>query len=81
MKGSFETGWEGLWLVVEDHDGYHQACVFDPIKCEVLYTATRMRCENAKLAAVEFAINNRFGLQHDLKPQDILDTLVWERMV
>jgi hypothetical protein len=76
----WEVGWEGLWLVVEQLDGYYEASVYDPREFEVLHTATRMYLDAAKLAALEYAIVRQFGLQSDLKPQTIVDKLDWQKM-
>jgi hypothetical protein len=61
-RDRIETGWEGLRLVVELLDGYYQAFVYDPRKFEVLHTLPG-RISMPKLAAVEYAICHRFGLQ------------------
>jgi hypothetical protein len=76
----FEAGWEGLWLVVECLDAYYEAYVYDPGRCEVLHSASRMRLDAAKLAVVEYVITKRFGPQPDLKPQVIADMLDWKKM-
>jgi hypothetical protein len=51
-----QTEWEGLRLVVEQHPEHWQLFIYDVEHCEVLYTAKRISCEAAKIAAVEFAV-------------------------
>ena len=74
----YETEWEGLTLVVEEHPDHFQVFVYDPGECEVLYTGARMNFDAAKTAAVDFATTTRFGRSHDLNPEVIAAMLVWE---
>jgi hypothetical protein len=76
-----EAEWEGLRLVVDElpDEGSCQLFVYDVGNCEVLWTARRMNCETAKLAAVEFAASCLFAGQQDLKPTLLSEMLVWER--
>jgi hypothetical protein len=52
--------------------------VYDVEKCDVLYTAERMNCESAKVAAVEYAVAHLYSTDHDLKPEVLTQMLVWE---
>ena len=70
--------WEGLRLVITKRTEYWQAFVYDPVECEVLYTAERMDIDAAKFAAVEFAVTDRFGPSHDLQLEIVAAMLVWE---
>ena len=74
----YETDWEGLRLVIQEHQEHFQAFVYDPESCEVVYTAKHPNLEVAKCAAVEFAAALRFGPQHGLKPRIVTAMLVWD---
>jgi hypothetical protein len=73
----YETGFEGLRLVVDVHASHCDVFVYDPDQCEVLYTGQRMNLEMAKLAAIEFGALIRFGPQHDLKASVLAEMLAW----
>jgi hypothetical protein len=73
-----QTEWEGLRLVVDQRPEYWQVFVYDVEHCEVLYTAQRISCEAAKIAAVEFAVAELYSTDHDLKPQVVSQMLDWE---
>jgi hypothetical protein len=64
--------------VIEERPKYCQVFIYDPGKCEVLYTAERMSLDAAKFAAVDFAMTARFGPSHDLKPEIVAAMLVWQ---
>jgi hypothetical protein len=72
-----ETDFEQLRLVVEKRPAHWQLFVYDVENCEVLYTAERMNCESAKVAAVEFAVAHLYSTD-DLNPQVLSQMLVWE---
>jgi hypothetical protein len=74
----YESEWEGLRLTIECRSGHWTAFVYDPVECEVMYTADRMNIDAAKFAAVDFAATAQFGPSHDLKPEIIAAMLVWE---
>ena len=76
--GRHETEWDGLRIVIEEHPNYFQVFIYDPAKCEVLYTAECMSLDAAKFAAVDFVATTRFGLSHGLKPEIVAAMLVWE---
>ena len=75
-----ETVWEGLRLVVEERPegGLWQLFVYDVENCEVLHMANRTSCEDAKNAAVEFAVAHLYTPDHDLKPEVLSQMLLWE---
>jgi hypothetical protein len=78
--GRIESAWEGLRLIVErrrDQAGW-QLFVYDVENCDVLYTAKRFTCEDAKIAAVEFAAAHLYSTDHDLMPDVLSQMLVWE---
>jgi len=75
---SQETYWEGLKLVVQPRPDHWQLFVYDLDNCEVLYTAERINCEAAKIAAVEFAVAHLYSTDHDLKPELLSQMFVWE---
>lgn len=50
----YETEWDGLRIVIEKRPKHFQVFIYDPGKCEVLYTAERMSLDAAKFAAVDF---------------------------
>jgi hypothetical protein len=73
-----QAEFERLRLVVEKRPDHWQLFVYDVENCEVLYTAERMNCESAKVAAVEFAVAHLYSTDHDLNPQVLSQMLVWE---
>ena len=74
----YETAWDGLRIVIEERPKHFQVFIYDPGKCEVLYTAERMNLDAAKFAAVDFVTAARFGPGHVLKPEIVAAMLVWE---
>jgi hypothetical protein len=74
----YETEWDGLRIVIEEHPNHFQVFVYDPGKCEVLYIAEQMSLDAAKFAAVDFVASARFGPKHGLKPEIVAAMLVWE---
>jgi hypothetical protein len=74
----YETEWDGLRIVIEEHPHHCQIFIYDPGKCEVLYTAERMSLDAAKFAAIDFVASARFGPNHGLKPEIVAAMLVWE---
>jgi len=64
--------------VIEERPNQFQVFMYDTGKCEVLYTAERMRVDAAKFAAVDFVATARFGPRHGLKPEIVAAMLVWE---
>lgn len=73
-----ETEGENFRLVVEERSDHFQVFVYDPIECEVVYTAARVNLQAAKAAAVEYAATSRFGPRHELKPEVIAAMLIWD---
>jgi hypothetical protein len=73
-----ETEWEGLRLLIEERPNHFQMFIYDPDKCEVLYTAERMSLDAAKFAAVDFVATTQFGPSHGLKLEIVVAMLVWE---
>jgi hypothetical protein len=73
----YETEWDGLRIAIEERPEHFQVFVYDPAKCEVLYTAERMNLDAAKFAAVDFIATARFGPSHGLKPAIVSAMLVW----
>jgi hypothetical protein len=80
MAHRTENAWERLRLVVEERPdrGDWQLFVYDVENCEVLHTAKRISCGEAKIAAVEFAVTHLYSTDHDLKPEVLSQMLVWE---
>jgi hypothetical protein len=74
----YETEWEGLRLVIEERREYFQVFIYDPGKCEVLYTAECMSLVAAKFAAVDFVATASFGPSHGLKLEIVAAMLAWE---
>ena len=75
----YETEFEGLRLVVEARSENHwQAFVYDPVGCEVLYTAVRPTVEGAKFAVVDYAAVHAFGGAHDLDVSHVAELLSWD---
>ena len=74
----YQTEWDGLRLIIEARSDHWIVFVYDPIRCEVLYTAERMNPEAANSCAVEYAATNRFGPRHDLKPEVVAAMLFWD---
>ena len=74
----YEAEWDGLRIVIEERPKLFQVFIYDPDKCEVLYTAERMSLDAAKSAAVDFVATARFGPSHGLKPEIVVAMLVWE---
>lgn len=74
----YETEWEGLRLVVEDREDHFQVFVYDPERCEVIYTAPEASVEAAQIAAVDAAASRIFGENHDLNLGTISAMLVWD---
>ena len=74
----YEAEWEGLRIVIEERPEHFQVFIYDPDKCEVLYTAERMSLDAAKFAAIDFVATARFGPSHDLKPEIVALMLVWD---
>jgi hypothetical protein len=74
----YQTEWEGLRLVIEEYPEHFHTFVYDPVECEVLYTAERMDLDGAKIAAVDFAAATSLGPRHDLKADVIAAMLIWE---
>ena len=66
--------------MIEERPEHLQLFIYDPDKCEVLYTAERMSLDAAKCAAVGFVATARFGPSHDLKPEIVVAMLVWEEL-
>ena len=75
-----ETTWDNLRLIVEQHpeEGSYVLFVYDINNCEVLYTAQRISSDDAKIAAVEFAIAHLYTTDHDLKAEVLAKMFVWE---
>ena len=73
-----ETEWYGLRIVIEERAEHFQVFIYDPGKCEVLYTAEQKSLDAAKFAAVDFVATARFGPKHGLKPEIVAAMLVWE---
>ena len=73
-----EAAWEGLRLVVERCPSHYQAFIYDPAKVEVLYTCSRVRFDLAQFAAVEYAASVRFGFDHFLKLETVMQSIAWE---
>ena len=76
--GRHETEWDGLRIVIEEHPNHFQIFIYDPGKCEVLYTAEHISLDAAKFAAVDFVATTHFGPSHGLKPEIVVAMLVWE---
>jgi hypothetical protein len=74
----YETEWDGLRIVIEERPKHFQVFIYDPGKCEVLYTAEQLSLDAAKFAAVDFVATSRFGPKHGLKPEIVAAMLVWE---
>lgn len=74
----YETVWDGLRIVIEERANHSQVFIYDPGKCEVLYTAERMSLDAAKFAAVDFVATAHYGPRHGLKPETVAAMLVWE---
>ena len=72
----YESEWDGLRIVIEEHPSRFQIFIYDPSKCEVLYTAERMSLDAAKFAAVDFVATTRFGPGHGLEPEIVVAMLV-----
>ena len=64
--------------MIEERPKHFQVFIYDPGKCEVLYTAERTSLGAAKFAAVDFVATARFGPSHDLKPEIVAAMLAWE---
>ena len=74
----YETEWDGLRIVIEERPKHFQVFIYDPGKCEVLYTAERMSLDAANFAAVDFLATTRFGASPGLMPEIVAAMLVWE---
>ena len=74
----YETEWDGLRIVIEERPEHFQMFIYDPCKCEVLYTAERMSLDAGKFAAVDFVATTHFGPSHGLKPEIVVAMLVCE---
>jgi hypothetical protein len=66
--------------VVEQRPDHWQVFIYDPKNCEVLYAAERLRADAGKIAAVEFALAHLHGPKNDLKPEEVSEMLVWEKL-
>ena len=73
-----ESEWEGLRIVIEERPNHFQVFIYDPVECEVLYTAEGMSLDAAKFAAIDFVATARFGPRHGLKPEIVAAMLVWQ---
>ena len=56
-----QTEWEGLRIVIERRPHHWQGFVYDPNRCEVLYTLERPDGKAVKLVALDFAAVHIFG--------------------
>ena len=74
----YETEWDGLRIVIEERPKHFQVFIYDPRKCEELYTAEQLSLDAAKLAAVDFVATARFAPRHGLKPEIVAAMLVWQ---
>jgi hypothetical protein len=74
----YEAEWDGLRIVIEERPKHFQVFIYDPGKCEVLYTAEQLSLDAAKFAAVDFVATARFGPRHGLKLEIVAAMLVWQ---
>ena len=79
MTNRIESGWKHLRLIVEERpeEESYVAYVHDPDGCDVLYAARCISQEEAKVAAVDFAVAQPCRTDQDLNPEAVFQILLW----
>ena len=65
--------------MIEDRSEDHwQGFVYDPHRCEVLYTAARQTVERTMFAVLDYAAVHAFGPAHHLDLPLLAELLHWD---
>jgi len=80
VERGYRLVWNSLRLTVEPHGKQWQASVYDERTFVTLHRTERMTAHGAKVAAVEFALHQRFGAAHGQDADRISEGLAWESL-